>query len=301
LRTLDSVNWQRFPATEIIVVDDGSSDEGPLLVEQAAIKNLTLIRQSNQGVSAARNTGIAAAKCEYIAFLDADDEWLPLYLDEIAGLIKRFPATAMYACRYQIVEAGNNYVDAKIHMAAVDPSGILLHDFFQIASLGNLPFMISSAVVKNSLLKEIGGFPEGEAMGEDQDLICRAALSGSIAYSPNIHLLYHCDAQNQASKHNIPDSECAFSKRVSAIAKDAKTDKQQAVDMLRFSAAHLCHLAKLNISKRRYEVARALLADPRCRLKPKHLVGLYYMSWVRQIYFSLLQFISKGAPTRVNP
>lgn len=283
LRTLKSITWQKYPAMEIIVVDDGSTDEGPTLVEKLEIENLRLIRQKNQGVSAARNRGIEEARYEYIAFLDADDEWLPLYLDEIAGLVNKFPEASFYGTSYQIVESGNNYIDAKIHPLSDDPKGILLDDFFDIASRGDLPFTMSSITIKHSLFSKIGGFPLGEPIGEDQDLFCRAAMATQIAYSINIHSLYHKDAQNQASKENIPEVECAFSARVTANAIKNEINNKARTSMLRYSAAHLCHIAKLNILSNRFTQARKLLADPRCKLKPKHLLGLYLFSWVKQM------------------
>ncbi len=283
LRTLKSVAWQKYPATEIIVVDDGSTDEGVLLIEQANIANVRLIKQQNQGVSAARNTGIKAASCDYIAFLDADDQWLPLYLDEISGLIHRFPRAEFFGTCYQIVEAQDNYVDAKINMLPADPKGILLDDYFDIASRGDLPFTMSSITIKRALFNKIGMFPVGEPIGEDQDFFCRAALHTAIAYSVNIHSLYHKDAQNQASRDNVPTEECAFSIRVSAKAQLLKDDVKMKTSMLRYSAAHLCHLAKLNILNGRFSQGRKLLADPRCKLKPKHLLALYGFSWFKQL------------------
>lgn len=283
LRTLKSIAWQKYPAMEVIVVDDGSTDEGPSLVENSGISNLRLIKQKNQGVSAARNKGIAEARYAYIAFLDADDEWLPLFLDEIARLIVKFPQAQFFGTRYQIVESENNYCDAKIKLKSINPEGMILEDYFNIASQGDLPFMVSSTVIQHSLFESIGGFPLGEPIGEDQDLFCRIALNAVIAYSPNIHSLYHRDAQNQASKENIPEVECAFSARVTFNAINNKVNNKLRTSMLRYSAAHLCHIAKLNILSNRFTQARALLADPRCKLKPKHLLGLYIYSWIKQM------------------
>ncbi len=281
LRTLNSVAWQKYPAAEIIVIDDGSTDDGPLIVKKANLKNVRLIHQANQGVSAARNNGVALASHEYIAFLDADDQWLPLFLDEVARLIIKFPQAKFFGTNYQIVESENTYSDANISLENVNPEGELLDDYFKIASQGDLPFTMSSMVIQQSLINTIGGFPLDEPIGEDQDLFCRVALNTNIAYSPNIHSLYHKDVKNQASKNNIPSTECGFSIRITKEA--LKKPKMKNVDnMLKYSATHLCHLAKLNIGDGNYSQARELLSDPRCKLKPKHLVGLYGLSWIKQ-------------------
>jgi len=285
LRTLKSIAWQKYPAAEIIVIDDGSTDEGALLVKSANMKNVKIVHQANQGVSAARNNGVALASHEYIAFLDADDQWLPLFLDEVARLIVKFPQAQFFGTRYQIVESENNFSDAKIKLNSINPEGAILDDYFNVASQGDLPFTMSSMVIQRTLFKSIGGFPIDEPIGEDQDLFCRVALNTAIAYSPNIHSLYHKDAQNQASKNNIPSTECGFSIRLTKEAKKTNqkhTQQHNNVHMLKYSAAHLCHIAKLNISDGHFAQARTLLSDPRCKLKPRHLVGLYGLSWIKQ-------------------
>jgi glycosyltransferase involved in cell wall biosynthesis len=80
-RALSSVLRQTYQPLEIIVVDDGSADEGPERVLKFNDPKITLIRQENKGPGAARNAGLARAKCKYVAFLDADDEWLPSFLE----------------------------------------------------------------------------------------------------------------------------------------------------------------------------------------------------------------------------
>ena len=295
LRTLASVQWQKYPASEIIIVDDGSTDEGPKLVAESDIPNIRLITQKNGGVSSARNKGIELATHEYIAFLDADDEWLPLYLAETAALINKYPNAGLFGTRYQIIEAGENYVDAKIHVPEMDPQGELMTDFFDVASRGDLPFTMSSMAIKKSLLDEIGGFPEGEPLGEDQDLFCRAALHSSIAYSNNIHSLYHREAQNRACLQNVPQEECPFSIRLTEHVMNREQNNDKKRSMLRYSAAHLCHIAKLNIHSGQFQQARLLLSDPRCKLKPKHLYGLYGLSWAKQIQSNISGIFNRSA------
>lgn len=80
-RALSSVIAQTCPPLEIIVIDDGSTDDGPEKVIALNNPMITLVRQENRGPGAARNAGLAIARGKYIAFLDADDEWYPLFLE----------------------------------------------------------------------------------------------------------------------------------------------------------------------------------------------------------------------------
>lgn len=312
LDAVKSILRQSVPVDEIIVVNDGSVDDGVTRLEAANFDKVRIVHQQNMGVSVARNRGLWEADNEYIAFLDADDQWLPFFIEEMQQLIAKFPQAQYFASRYQCRD-GEQYVDAKIAIEALDPQGVLLDNYFDIASKGDLPFMISSSVVKRSLIDTIGGFPPGERIGEDQDFIARAVMQGPVAYSPNIHLMYRRDSDNSATSTYVPKQECPFSQRLhqQVLRKQDEAKKpgsgnlpttlptskrQERKPVERYCAAHLCHLAKLNIAKGQFNAARTLLSDSRCNLKAKHKWGLLTLSYLKQTQKLITQNLQLSRP-----
>lgn len=271
-RTLQSVLNQAQRDYEIVIVDDGSTDGGVTLIQQTfaeQIENDTIriFRQVNAGVSAARNRGVEESEGEVIAFLDADDTWEPNYLAEIANLRGAFPEAGAFTTGYQMVFNVSEFVDPKIRFRKPHPSAGILDDYFDVGSRGALPFMMSSFCIRKALFKEIGKFPLGEAMGEDQDLFCKTALAAPIAYSPHVLSFYHQDTDNRACLQIVPDCECPFSRRL-AIAAKAQRHSESYESMVNYSAAHLLHLASLNVRAGRYEAAKDILKDTRCKRQP---------------------------------
>ncbi len=181
-RAIRSVLTQTAQDFEIVVVNDGSTDGGPRIVSQIPDARIRLIHQANGGVSAARNRGIAAARHEYIAFLDADDEWLPGFLSTCQTLVRKFPGAGVYATRYYVGHPEGTLVPAYIRGLPETFEGELA-DYFLVAACSEPPICSSAVCLRKDVLRRIGGFPDGVRLGEDLLTWAKAAWSSSVAYS----------------------------------------------------------------------------------------------------------------------
>lgn len=179
---LRSVLAQTYQDFEIVVVDDGSTDGSVAIVESFDDPRIHLIRQQNAGVSAARNRGIAEAKGEYVAFLDADDEWMPEFLEEIRVLQEAYPACKAQATSYFFNSNGINSPTILNKIPFQSERGVL-SNYFEVASCSHPPVWTSAVCIERELLQEIGGFPVGVKSGEDLLTWARIAMRTQWAYS----------------------------------------------------------------------------------------------------------------------
>lgn len=183
-RAVESVLSQGPAVHEAIVVDDGSTDNGPARLAQLTDPRLRLIRQPNGGVSAARNAGIEAAAGEFIAFLDADDAWLPGFMDELQALMQAFPEAGLYATSYTRVWPDGRRQDAHLPDALAGIDRQVVADPFAAWSRSAFFSISSSACVRREVLQKKNiRFPIGESLGEDQDVIFRLIEAGDLAFS----------------------------------------------------------------------------------------------------------------------
>jgi len=195
-RAIESVISQTVPVDEIIVVDDGSTDNSILELKKIAASNIRLIKQPNQGVSSARNTGVEQSQNEWIAFLDADDEWQPTYISKIQQLAIQYPNCGAYATSYMIQKNGGS---TPIRFSTTENWEGILQDYFNDLVDPTNTFYSSSIVVKKSALVLAGGFPIGVVQGEDTNTWIRLSLITNIGLSRNRLVIYHCEAEGRSS------------------------------------------------------------------------------------------------------
>lgn len=190
LRAVESVLSQGVAVREVIVVDDGSTDNGPAQLASLSDPRVRLIRQPNGGVSAARNTGIDAAVGDYLAFLDADDAWLPGFVDEVQALMRQFPQACLYATSYSRVWPDGRRQDAYLPESLDGSERQLIADPYRAWARSVFIHISSSACERRLLLERGIRFPVGESLGEDQDVIFQLMETGEVAFSPKALMEY---------------------------------------------------------------------------------------------------------------
>ena len=189
-RSVSSVLAQTESDWELIVVDDGSKDNGQDIVQQFNDPRIKLERQANAGVSAARNRGIALATNEIIAFLDADDYWAPNHLENLNLIIKEFPLASMYATAYFEVHKSGKLNLKCFKEEHIENDAFILANLFQSMCVFGLAIQTSAVAVKKEALAQIEGFPVGINAGEDIITWARLACNGQVAYTKKASSYY---------------------------------------------------------------------------------------------------------------
>ena len=165
-QAIDSVLNQTFTDFELIVVDDGSTDNTPALLDQYGDR-INVIRQENRGVSAARNSGIRSASGNAIALLDSDDYWLPKKLEEQVAFFEAHPDALICQTEELWFRNGKRVNPKKRHRK---PSGMIFEKSLPLCLVSP-----SAVMIRKLLLDEVGLFDETLPACEDYDLWLRIA------------------------------------------------------------------------------------------------------------------------------
>jgi glycosyltransferase involved in cell wall biosynthesis len=184
--TLDSVLSQTFQDFEVIVINDGSPDTQELeRVLQRFPSKLVYLKQENQGAAAARNAGLRAARGEFVAFLDADDTWLPAFLEKQLELLKRTNADLVFA---DALLFGDSPVAGRTFMEIEPPRGEVTPE--NLLSV-KVTVLTSTVLARKAPILEVGLFDLSLRRGQDFDLWLRLAKAGArFAYRRDV-LAHH--------------------------------------------------------------------------------------------------------------
>ena len=212
-KAIESVLGQTYRDFEVIVIDDGSTDQSLEVAKTFENKSITIISQPNSGVSTARNNGVKLAKHPYICFLDADDWWHPTFLEEMKRLITDFPDAGIYGSGYYIVKNGQERI-APIGVPQGFERGII--DYCEVyAKTLCMPLTSISVVIPKHIFDEEKGFKSQLKFGEDFDLWIRITLKHKVILvnKPLAYYNQDVDVNNRAigSRFYKPEEHMLFS------------------------------------------------------------------------------------------
>lgn len=198
---IESVLAQTYPVVEIIVVDDGSTDDTQEILTGFGNRIVTVF-QSNAGVSAARNAGMAMARGEYLAFLDSDDLWLPEKIEKQIALFEADPELGLVHCGAERIDAAGTTLSVELTGLEGWVARELLAHGEGLVAVG------SSMMVPRRVAEEIGGFDSRLLACEDGDFCYRVALRYRFGFVPELLVRYR---QHGDGNHlNIPRVEDAI-------------------------------------------------------------------------------------------
>lgn len=241
-QTLDSVVAQTMLPREIIVIDDGSTDATSAVVSGYEDRGVTLIRQQNQGASAARNRGMAIAQGEFVLFLDADDRLLPTAIERFSRAFEDWPHTcAAYGNARTIDQLGNPLGPETRPVFGKRPSGQVLETLLQ------QNFILNGAIcIKTSHLKEAGFFDESLTLMEDWEFWCRLAALGPFVYigeKPVFEYRIHPQSAMRSMADYIQQGLLAIDRVYNNPLVLSKLPSEQIPVLRKYSEAKLYHIA----------------------------------------------------------
>lgn len=243
-KALRSVLDQSYTDFEIIVVDDGSTDESAKVAE-AILSNSTLdyqlVRQENAGVSTARNNGVALSKGDYLCFLDADDWWAPSFLERMDWLIREYPDASIYGTNYFYVKNSRQRV-----CVTTGETGYINYCKVYAERL-QMPLTSITVAIPRQCFVDMGGFKPSLKVGEDFDLWIRIALRDRVAFLNEPLAYYNQDANPawRAIGHlTDPNVHMLWNLGYLGQEEEVNSDYKQLIDNLRTYGLYPYYLSK---------------------------------------------------------
>jgi glycosyltransferase involved in cell wall biosynthesis len=229
--TLKSVLKQSFSDFEILIVNDGSTDNSEKLIATFDDPRIRYFTKENGGASSARNYGIEKAQSNYISFIDADDYWYPTFLEEMFARLNSFPDIKVFSAAIE-VETSKSIFPA--HYAIAKTGDYEIVNYFT-ASTKETIICTSCAVFEKTVFEDIGTFDTQIKSGQDTDMWIRIGLEYPVLFSWKILARYVYDDKSLSKNKNYLDTKVDFSKFKEE--EKSNPDLKIFLDLNRFSLA----------------------------------------------------------------
>ncbi|WP_040395979.1 glycosyltransferase family 2 protein, partial [Aquimarina agarilytica] len=190
--TLDSALKQNFIDYEIIIINDGSTDNSLSVVEKINDKKIKIYSQKNSGVSTARNNGIKFANGKYIAFLDADDYWFPNHLSELNRAISAYPEYKIFCNNYKVETKKNTYKENRFsYLPKPEFEDLyIIQNYFKSSLIADIAWTSAVCIEKKLILDNDFFFDPDIISIQDIDLWTRLGIKHSFIFNKRETTIY---------------------------------------------------------------------------------------------------------------
>lgn len=200
-RALESLIAQDYRPLEAVIIDDGSTDPTPQVIERYSRRlaghevGLIVHQQANGHAPRARNVGMTLARGTLLAFLDSDDLWRPRFASTLAGLLARFPSAGLAFCGLLVIDAQDQPYQLRNHGLPPEPrAGLLRRPFERI--IRHMPLQTSGVMLRRCVIEHLGDFDLDLPVVEDWDLWYRIAKHYDFAYTLDPLACNRCHPDN---------------------------------------------------------------------------------------------------------
>lgn len=243
--TLKSVLAQTFTDFEVVILNDGSTDNSEAEILKFNDPRIRYFSQENSGASAARNFTIKQAEANYIALMDADDYWYPFYLEEQNRLLNEFPNQSVFATATEIKRNRKTFKNS--YSISTIGKDVVLVDYFEASQLDSVLLSISTVLQKN-VFEHVGWYDPKIKSGEDTDFYVRIGLKYKVVFSPKVCATYIVRKDSLFQSVKKLEEKASF--EAYEIFEKNNLALKKFLDLNRYS---LCILAKLEGNKEAFQ------------------------------------------------